>query len=141
MSEIAKDIRDYLRDSAAIRDRVASRVYPNKAPAGTRGETIILTEVTATRQYSLTNEIDQRSVLLQVDCYSDQAYKSESLFDLVRNRLSGHRGTAGSATIHGTRIIGEGASVEQPADSSDQWIHRYRGDFEFFHGVTAPDHT
>ena len=138
---LERDIKTYLEADTDITHRATGGIYPTRAPQGTRGNVSILRTVSSDRNYSLTNEVDQAEFILQVDCYGKTPFEAEDLFQQVRNRLSGYRGTAGDGQIQGTRIVNELQFAEEPADASDQWIHRYTADFALFLDQTVPTHA
>lgn len=141
---IEHQLKEYFADSDAIRDRVGSRIYPGRALQGIKGETLIIQEITSQPVYDLTNEAGQHDKSVQVDCYAATPRSAASLAELVRNRLSGYRGTIGTTnpiTVQSCRITSAGQETESPADSSDKWTHRYRLDFAFFSTATIPTFT
>lgn len=138
-----------LRDSADIRDRVATRIYFENAPAKTQGECIIIRNISGSVNNHLTNETGVAQPLVQIDFYAENASKAHSGYQLVRNLLSGYRGTAtyldddgeeSTAEIQGCNLVRPGALVQEPRDGSDQWSYRYSADFEVFHEQTVPTH-
>lgn len=143
---IHRTLRDILRDSAAIRDRVdkgttnLGGIYADYAPEDERPEYIILTDVTTTHHYHLQNEANTRTSIIQVDCYSDRPDRAASLFELVRNLLSGR-----IDLDNGIQAIwisgGLGSLPEPPEDKSGKWIDRYSKDFSVIHVTDVPTHA
>lgn len=136
-------VRDILRASAAVRDRVDQGVnypgiYADHGPQSVRGEYIVLQNVTGDNHYALTGEIGTQTSIIQVDCYSDRSEHAQSLFALVRNLLSGYSNTdIAEATIIG----GLGSAPAAPADSSHKWTYRFSKDFQIFHYESVPTLT
>ena len=133
---VERTIRDMLRDTDSIRDRVAERIYGGNAPQGTYGECIIIRDVSGTHNYSLSGEIGTRQSVVQIDCYSDSSARAYDLCEMVRNRLSGR---PGGDEIESCIIVGGArAADEAPSDKSDRWVHSYSLDFEVFHYEGIP---
>lgn len=139
-----------MHDSAEIRDRVGSRIYFENAPAGVTGECIILRHLSGTVNQHLGNEADVAQPLMQIDFYADSVAKAHSGYQLVRNLLSGYRGTAtyldddgdeATSEIQGCNLLRPGMLVNDPRDGSDEWSYRYSADFEVFHSQSVPTHA
>lgn len=137
-------LADFLHDDADIRDRVGARIFPGRAVRGTKGETIIIQEITGIPTYTLDLEAGIAEEFVQVDCYAASPRSAYTLKELVRDRVSGYRGTIGNtdpAYVESVRIVGGGQEDERPTDSSDQWIHRYRLDLALFVTTSIPSHA
>jgi len=138
---IEQQLAEFFRADDAIRDRVAVRIYPGRAPQGVQGEVIILTEITSTPTYTIDLEAGVHEKIVQVDCYAATAKAAYELSELIRTRLSGYRGDIGTTTpayAESCRIISSGQETEQPSDASDRWIHRRRFDFALFVQASVP---
>jgi len=135
---IEKDIKKHLHASSNIRNVVGNRIFAGRAGQTARGALLIVRNITSERFYSLSSEVAAKSSVLQVDCYEDSAVKAYDLSELVRNRLSGYRGTAGDAEIHDTQIVSERAYTEKPENKSDRWVFAYSFDFAILHDSTVP---
>lgn len=138
---IEKDLKTFFDGSAAITDIVAGRIYAGHVPQGVKGAVIVLRNQSPEHFYTLTNEADATRAVVQIDCYGKTATQADNLGEVVRNRLSGYRGTAGDVTIQGAIILRDNAFTEEPEDKSDQWIHRRSLDFSIIFGQTVPTHT
>lgn len=137
-------LKEFLQDSDAIRNRVGSRFGAGYLKQGLRGDSIVLQEISSTPAHHLQGEAGIEEKVVQVDCYSDTPRKAESLAQLVRNRLSGYRGSIGKTDpqhCQSFRIISSGQEFEEPEDSSDNWTHRYRMDFSFYINAPIPTFT
>lgn len=139
-----------LHDSAAIRDRVAFRIYPENAPAKTQGECIVIRQISGSINNHLLNESDCAQMTMQVDFYAESATKAHSGYQLVRNRLSGHSGAAtylddageeSTSAVSACNLIRPGTLVNEPRDGSDRWSYRVSADFEIFHSQSVPTHV
>ena len=147
---IVKNVRDYLRDDADIVDRVDEGtdrpgIYAGTVPEKHRGECIVLQAINANHNYSLGGEVADRGSLVQITTYSDNAVRAESLMELVRNRLSGYRGSMGDsdATTVKTCIIENsgGSDIEDAEESSDKFVHSYTVDYKIIHTTAVPTLT
>jgi hypothetical protein len=154
---IYRIIGKLLHDSPAIRDRVASRIHFENAPAQdprnptqTMGECIIIRHVSSAVNDHLQNESDCAQPTVQIDFYAESVSKAHSGYQAIRNLLSGYRGeatyldddgTEATTEIHGCNLIRPGALIEEPRDSSDKWRYRYSADFEVFHSQDVPTHV
>jgi len=141
---IEHQLVEYLRDDAYIRDRVSGRIYPGKALQGTRGEVLIIREITSNPIYTIDLEAGIHDKVIQIDCYAASPRSAFTLSERVRDVLSGYRGTVGTTDpvyIQSCRIISSGQDTEQPSDKSDRWFNRYRFDFALFVDATIPTFT
>lgn len=138
-----------MHDSAAIRNRVGSRIFFENAPAGTQGECIIIRHLSGTANAHLLNESDCAQPMVQIDFYADSSSKAHSGYQLIRERLSGFSGAASyldddgeeaTADVFGVNLLRPGALVNEPRDASDKWSYRFTADFEVFHSQTVPSH-
>lgn len=150
-------IAKLLYESAAIRDRVHTRIHFERAPQhrpgepiGTIEERIVIGGLGGSADYHLLAECDSANPVIEVACTSDSSTKANSLYELVRNRLSGYRGTVEvlddlgimqEIDVHEITIVRLGMLVEQPADASDQAPYRCSGDFSVFHEQSVPTLT
>ena len=137
---IERTLRDILKASDAVKNRVDGRIYAGNAPQGVRGECVVLDDVTDEHYYHLFNEADLRSSIVQVDCYAEKSYDARTLFEVIRNVLSG-RQDLDNAIQSCTIVGGVGSIVEEPEDRSDRWFYRYSKDFQVMHVESVPTHT
>lgn len=146
---IHRIVGKFLKDSAAIRNRVGSRIYFERVPQdAASGERLVISKISGERQYSLENEIGATNAVMEVACYADDPTRAESLWDLVRNRLSGYHGNVtylsggeDATTWISSTIIRDGMDVTDPNDASDKWKFGYSGDFSIYYHHAVPDHT
>ena len=146
---IHRIVGKFLRDSQAISTRVGTRIYfervPQKAPGGER---LVISKISGERFYTLENESDATNAIVEVACYADSTTAAESLFQLVRNRLSGYYGNVTylsdgeeATTWISSTIVRDGIDVTDPDDASDQWRFGYSADFSIFYTQAVPDHA
>lgn len=148
-------IGKFLHDSDAIRNRVSgpdgARIWPEHAPQVTKkktGEHIVISDLGGDTLNTLENESEAANSVVQVACYSDSTTKAWSLWQLVRNRLSGYYGDVTyledgeeATTWISATVIRKAMDVTDPDDSSDTWKYGYSADFNVFYHQTVPDHT
>jgi hypothetical protein len=139
-----------LYESPNVRDRVATRIFAENAPEGTQGECIIVRNLSGSAEMHMQGETDCAMPTIQIDCYAESALRAESLWQLVRNRLSGYSGSVSvldSEGIEQAVVVSEfalrrpGHIIDEPHDGSDKWTYRYSGDFEVFHSQSVPTLT
>lgn len=144
---ILRHVRDYLRDDAEIRDRVDGGadypgIYAGSVPQGHQGECIVLQSVYVQHNYQLGGEVSDRESQAQITCYSDNAARAESLSELVRDRLSGFRGSMGDkspTTVKTCIILNDiGGDTENPTDDSDKFVHAYTTEYKIIHTTAVP---
>jgi hypothetical protein len=138
-----------LHDSAAVRDRVATRIYPRMAPNGVTGERIVLNVISGIAHNHVSNEVGVGERIVQVSCFADSAVAAESGFELVRLRLSGFKsdieildpaGTPREYTFQ-ANLINANDLVSEPRDASDKGAYQHSGDFQVFYEQDVPTHV
>lgn len=139
-----------LHDSAEVRNRVGTRIFPEHAPANTQGACIVLRHISGTTIDAVENETGLADNTMQVDFYDETITKCESGYQRIRNRLSAYRGdvdilgdggTEETIVVTGINLLRPGALVESPRDGSDKWSCRYSADFQIFHSQDVPTHA
>lgn len=140
-----------LHDAPDIRNRVGTRIFSHNAPAGTKGECIILRRISGTVNSHLTNEATLAQSTMQIDFYAKTARDAESGGELVRMLLSGYQrsavsvlnlqGTETSVTLDACNLLRPGEVVDEPRDGSDQWSYRSIADYELFYSQDVPTHA
>lgn len=139
-----------LHDSEEIRNRVATRIYAEHAPANSQGACIVLRHISGTAIDAVENETGLADNTMQVDFYDETITKCESGYQRIRNRLSGYRGEVDvlaengeeeTITVTGVNLLRPGGLVESPQDASDKWSTRYSADFQIFHTQDVPTHV
>jgi hypothetical protein len=147
-----------LYDSAAVKNRVSTRIYFEHAPelrsipVDQRGDCLIIRKLGSSPETHLTNECDMAAPMYQIDSYSTSPTKAESLHGLVRNRLSGFgpdtitdvlddEGELSDVFVSSVVMMRNNGYVEEPRDGSDKWTHRYTADYQVFHSQSVPTHV
>jgi len=147
-----------LYESAAVRNRVSSRIYFEHAPelksipVDQRGDCIIIRKLSSNPETHLQNECDMAQPTMQIDAYSTSPTKAESLHELIRNRLSGFgpamvedvldsEGNEVDVWVSSIVLRRDNGYIEDPRDASDKWTHRFTADYEVFHSQSVPTHA
>lgn len=136
-----------LFDCLEFRSRVGTRIFAEHAPANTAGECCVIRIISGAAEYGLDSECDCARPMVQLDFYSENATKAESLYQIARNRLSGFYGSVDVLNASGVEepvdvseclLIRPGALVDEPRDASDRWTHRWSADFDIVHSQSVP---
>lgn len=153
MTFLTKDIADHLKGSTSILDAVGNRVFPEVIPQITRdsdGRTvtpypsIVINDLSNDPTYSLAGEVGNHTSVIQIDVWTDGTggtSKANELGELVRNRLSGYRGTFGTGVYGTARMIRNNSVAAPPVDGSDTHRRRVSMDFEIIHSASVPTLT
>lgn len=144
MTFILKDIRDRLEASTAIANEFGERIYADVAPQNVAYPFILLSDLSAQPEYALSGEASAHTSQIQVDVWTDGTggkQKANELGELVRNRLSGYRGTIGSGAYGTIRQIRSDTTAPPPLEGSDQHRRRVSIDYEVIHSADVPTFT
>lgn len=145
MTYLLKDIRDHLAGSTTIMDDVLGHIYPDTIPQETNWErAIVLSETSKQPEYYLGGEAGRHITQVQVDYYTRGTQGSQAAnngAELVRNRLSGYRGTFGTGCSGCARLTNEVVLANEPTDATDDWRYRVTMDFEISHTASTPSLT
>jgi len=138
MKRIEKALRTFWMADNDIRDRVSDRIYSGRVPENAIYPNIILTTISTNRQYSVGGEADILSSIVQCHIHGDTVGDVDDIAELVRNRISGYRGTAGDESIRECTIIREDTEAKKPLDGSSTWRYRNSRDFQVFYTQLTP---
>jgi len=150
---VLKDIADHLTGSADIADAVSNRVYPDYIPQEARDSLgqkqplypcLVLGVVSGEPEYVLSGEGGVHQTIIQLDVWTDGdrgSFRANEIAEMVRNRLSGYRGTFGTGCRGTARMIRSNPIAVAPVDASDTYRRRVSMDFELIHTADAPDFT
>lgn len=153
MTFVLKDIADHLAGSSDIVDAVENRIFPEVIPQEIRDSQgnrttvypcIVLQIVNCQPEYALRGEAGVHQTTVQVDVWTDGdrgSYHANEVSELVRNRLSGYRGTFGSGCRGTARLVRSNSLPIEPVDASDQFRRRVSMDFDLIHTAATPDLT
>lgn len=142
------DLRDFLRDSAAVADLVGDRIEKQYPRQHIRFPYLVVIELDDSPPlYTLSGEADISNITVQIDAWARDtddtrgALKARELADAVRNRLSGYRGEMGDALVRSVTMTRSTTLNEEPEDGSDRRPHRVSMDFEIKYYRAVPDFT
>ncbi len=144
-----------LHESEAIRNRVGIRIFeenaPERRPTDPKEEYIVLHLISENPDYHLDGEVGTGDAVVQVDCHGSHTSKARSLYQLVRNRLSGYRGSVAdvltddgdlvSRDVCELTILRPGMIVGTPQDASDKWSYNCSTDISVFYEQSVPTLT
>lgn len=144
MTFLVKDIRDRLAASANVVDKVSDRIYSEVAPQQASLPYLILNEISQQPEFYLGGEAGRHTSVIQIDVYTDGKkgqQEANEIAELVRNRLSGFRGTFGAGCYGTSRMIRCESNPVPPVDGSDFTKRRVSMDYEIFHTADVPSLT
>lgn len=120
-----------LTSQTAVSSLIGSRVYPLLAPAGTPLPLIVFQRTAVERPQSLTGNVGNPVVTLQLTTYGTSYTSVKSIARAVRLAVDGWTGTTAGVTIQRTTLTGEADGAEMPQD--DQMLPYYTVEqtFEF----------
>lgn len=155
MTYLVRDIRDHLDGSQAIRNEVSNRIFPDRIPQKLRDDSgnvlpsafpcIVIGEISGVPEYTLAGEAGVHMSTVQVDVWTDGRkgpQETKDIAELVRNRLSGYRGTLGTG-VHARNcmLVRNDTSTVAPADGSENYPRRASMDFRITHSADVPTFT
>jgi hypothetical protein len=141
MTFLAKDLRDFLRDSPNCYDVFGERIYDSRLPQGLVGDALVINIVSQQPEYYLGGEVGLHMSQVQIDVWSNGergAAGANELAEKVRNRLSGYRGDMGDGFCNHARIIRYDSTAPEPIDGSNLHRRRVSMDFEITHTADVP---
>lgn len=147
MTYLSKDISDHLKGSIAIVDAFSNRIFPEVIPQGARSSAfpaVVINDLTNEPEYVLSGEAGTHISVIQIDVWTDGTGgkgKANELSELIRNRLSGYKGTFGSGVWGSARLIRNDSLAAPPVDGSDLHRRRVSMDFSIIHSASVPTLT
>lgn len=144
MTFILRDIRDRLEASSNIANEFGERIYADVAPQSVTYPFILLSDLSGQPEYALDGEVGTHISQIQVDVWTDGTggkQKANELGELVRNRLSGYRGTIGDGAYGTIRMIRNDTTAPPPLEGSSEHRRRVSMDFEVIHSADVPTFT
>jgi len=134
----AADFRSFLAADAAITALVGTapttRIYPLSLPQRPTLPALTYSWISATRIPVMDAPIGMASPRVQVDCWADTYLVAVELFEAVRQRLDGFKGTMGSpgTLVHGAFLDSERDFYEATVEAgtgSGRGIYRRSADY------------
>lgn len=154
MTYLVRDVRNHLDGSQAIRNEISDRIFPDRIPQrlyddqgrprDTAFPCIVLTEISGVPEYTLAGEAGVHMSTIQVDVYTRKGpQETKDIAELVRNRLSGYRGTLGTDGCHARNcmLVRNDTSTTPPADGSENYLRRASMGFRITHSADVPSFT
>lgn len=130
----AGDLRSFLISDATITGLVSERIYPLTLPQSPVLPALTYSWISATRIPVMDAPIGMASPRIQIDCWAATYLVAVELFEAVRQRLDGFKGTltVGGTLVHGAFLDSERDFYESAADAgtgSGSGIYRRSGDY------------
>lgn len=146
MTYLSKDVADHLKGSTNIVSAFSDRIYPEVIPQDQRDAecAMVINDLSNEPEYYLGGEAGLHTSVIQVDVWTDGKggrARANELGELVRNRLSGYRGTFGTGVYGTSRMIRNNTVAAPPIDGSDTHRRRVSMDFEIIHSASVPTLT
>lgn len=143
---ILQDLRDYLMQSVNVADATGGRIYTNRAPRGSAWPYVLISVVSGDTPYSINQgEIGTTQTVVQVAVWAKDPngpYQAQTVAGVLRNRLSGYRGTMGGRFVFDCVLSSEPSDLaDEPGDSSDDWWHGVSQDYRVTHTQSVPTLT
>ena len=146
MSTILTAVRDFLESKSAIRHLSFGKIFYDRAPQGTAKPYVLINRVAVSRFYTLSNETDAASVVVQVDVYHTEPNEMEKLAEAIRLAMSGTQNVfwgnrdAGGIYVFSAKILREDVNADRPQDASDRWSYNFSRDYDITHREPVPTH-
>ncbi len=141
MIRIEKALRKFWIDDEDIRDKIDGRIFARRVPDHTTNPCVVLTTITTSREYSLANEINVLTAVVQVDVYGANTAEVDEITELIRNRTSGYKGLAGDLFLQGCFILREQSEAKRRRDGSNRFANRNSTDYQIFFSQAIPTHA
>jgi hypothetical protein len=104
MSDLSKSIKSYLLTFPALREHVANRIHFDFLPAPGKGVSIVIEETFGDHEHQLSGAAGIYSAEARITVYSHDPLLRTTVAEIVRDKLQGFRGTAGSEFIHSCEL-------------------------------------
>lgn len=146
MSTILAAVRDFLESKSAIRQLSFGKIFYDRAPEVIAKPYILITVVAVNRFYTLLNEADAASIVVQVDVWHTDTNEMEKLAEAIRLAMSGTQNVfwgnpdAGGRYVFSAKILREDVNADRPQDGSDRWVYNFSRDYDITHREPVPTH-
>jgi hypothetical protein len=144
---VTKDIADHLKASVAILDAFSDDIYPEVIPQERKDrweQALVLNDLSNDPEYYLGGEAGTHTTIIQIDVWTNGVggkARANELGELIRNRLSGYRGTFGTGCYGTARMIRNDSVAAPPVDGSDKHRRRVSMDFKIINTASVPTLT
>ena len=122
---IASDLRTFLLADATLGGLIGTRLYPLKLPQDPTVPAMTFQWISGQRAHAADGAVGLASPRVQFDCWAETYLEVESVFEALRKRLDGFRGTAGASRV-------QGAFFETERDDYEDEARLYRRSADFF---------
>ena len=122
---IASDLRTFLLADATLGGLIGTRLYPLKLPQDPTVPAMTFQWISGQRAHAADGAVGLASPRVQFDCWAETYLEAEAVFEALRKRLDGFRGTAGSSRV-------QGAFFETERDDYEDEGRLYRRSADFF---------
>lgn len=133
MKDIRPALRTFMLANSTLSTLVGGeRIYSIRAPQGVEGDMLVFYKISGSGDYvmpgGLTGLARQR---IQIDAWAEDADRSFTLGDAVRNCIDGYRGLMGSGgnqvAVQGVFLLDQGEDYDGEAE-----LFRNRADYAIF---------
>ncbi len=152
---IEDTIITYLKGFTDLTERVGDKFFLLRAPRmhfdssgremDMRPPYIVISRVGGDTGQQLGGETGAAQAILQFTAWASDPNgpkEADTVFELIRDKLSGYRGTVGGVLISEATLLGEPSTyAEEPEDDSDDWFCAVTGDFQITHSRPVPTHA
>ena len=122
---IASDLRTFLLADATLGGLIGTRLYPLKLPQDPTVPAMTFQWISGQRAHAADGAVGLASPRVQFDCWAETYLEVEAVFEALRKRLDGFRGTAGASRV-------QGAFFETERDDYEDEARLYRRSADFF---------
>jgi hypothetical protein len=130
MTTIAEGLRVFLLADATVAGLVGTRVFPVILPQAAvlqQGPAITYQYVGGASDISTDGATGLTNPTFQIDCWAMTYSAMDGLFEAVRKRLNGHRGTMGTVAVYGVFLVRKRDLYDNEAK-----IHRRTADWSIW---------
>ena len=139
---ITETLRNFLIDSADVRDKIDGRIYAGRVPEGGRYPCIVQQILNTEPAYCTLNESGTSDSIVTLDVYGNSQVEVDTISNSVRNRLSGYEDFYGIDKVRlDARMISSQNLINRPVDGSSNWIYQNSMDYQIYYNNPIPTHT
>lgn len=138
MPDILKEVKIYLLADSTITDLVSTRIVTGHLYQGQGLPAISLRSVGGSPHDQLVGIVPIAEARIEVDCYADSREDASEVWNRVRLRLTGYRGTPDTIYIKGiTQATGDQDLSDPEEAGTDQRRYIVSQDFRVFYETTT----
>lgn len=146
MNTILTAVRDFLESKQLIRQLSFGKIFYGRAKQGITKPYVLINRVAANRVYTLLNEANATTVVVQVDVFHNDPNEMEKLAEEIRLAMSGTQNVfwgnpdAGGKYVFSAKILREDQAEDRPQDGSERWVYNLSRDYDITHREPVPTH-